>query len=587
MKLLFHPIPGMEFAYVTGRRRFAMKHLLSLIILILALAGCSAGDDSAGDQNYVSSNNSNNLNSVNNTTGGNVNIGGVQDIGLFREIIEAGDIPAPSTLTANGFFSEHYLEYPFGECDERLCLNGMIGRGRSLLSNDYMNALQVVLKSYVDPSDYERPPTDFIAVIDVSGSMYSDEKIQYAKQGLHLLVDALKADDRLSVIAYSDWASEVLTLTFADSADARDRMHAAVSSLYPTGSTNIYDGLTQAFDTARESGSEDRYARIVLLSDGVPTSGITDEDAILSLARESTSDKVQLTSIGVGYDVNYELMQDLAMAGGNFYFVEDGAALTEIFVQELDFFAFPIARDITISLNAGASFYAGDAVGFDQWIPSGTGGSAYIPAVYAASRVSSSTEDPHTRRGGGSALFVRLVAQNSARDLSGMVLTMTYTDPEDELPVTQDVLVDELAGGDGIVPVDAYYSQEVMQKSFLMLNLYLALREVCQRAVNGDYEGARELLVSAIDHASAVNDQLADEDIENDIALMDRLLLNLGYTYGDDYYCAGDNCYYDDTYYSDETVNYGCSTSQGPSGALPLLIGLVLGFVALRRRRRS
>ncbi|MBU1241151.1 hypothetical protein KJ865_15660, partial [Myxococcota bacterium] len=163
-----------------------MKTLISVFVLIFVLQSCSAGDDSSGSQNYNNSNNINNINNVNNTNnGGNVNIGGVQDIGLFREIIEAGDIPAPSTLTANGFFSEHYLEYPFGSCEERLCLNGMIGRGESLLSNDYMNALQVVMKSYVDPSDYVRPPTDFIVVIDVSGSMYTDEKLQYAKQGLH------------------------------------------------------------------------------------------------------------------------------------------------------------------------------------------------------------------------------------------------------------------------------------------------------------------------------------------------------------------------------------------------------------------
>ncbi|MBU1238739.1 VWA domain-containing protein, partial [Myxococcota bacterium] len=380
---------------------------------------------------------------------------------------------------------------------------------------------------------------------------------------------------------------ELLTLTFADGITSKDTMHAAISSLVPSGSTNIYDGLSMAFDVASQSAVDDRYARIVFLSDGVPTSGITDESAIINISREATSDRVQLTSIGVGYDVNYELMKELAMAGGNFYFLEDGPALTEIFVQELDFFAFPIAKDIHITLNAGNSFYAGDAVGFDQWIPSEGGGSAFIPAVYAASRVSSSTEDPTTRRGGGSALFVRLVSQNADRDLGGMMLTMEYTDPDENIPVYQEVSVDSLAGGDGIVPVDSYYSEEVMKKSFLMLNLFLALQEVCQRAVNYNYEGARTLLIATIDHAMAVNALLEDEDITNDIDLMNRLLNNLGYVYDDDYYCDSEDCYYDDHYYQDETVNYGCSTSGPVTGSFPLVLAFLLGLALIRKMRKQ
>lgn len=555
---------------------------LFLLLLGLVFFSCSAGgDDSAGTYNSSQ----NNLNNANN--GANVNIGGVQDIGLFREIIEAGDIPAPSTLDANGFFSEHYLEYPFGACEENLCLNGMVGRGVNLVSKDHMNALQVVMKSFDDPSEHTRPPTDFIAVIDVSGSMYTDGKLQQVKEGLHLMVNGLQSDDRLSIISYTDWASEVLPLTFADSTENTELMHSAISSLQPMGSTNIYDGLQSAFDTALLSGAEDRYARVVFLSDGLPTAGITDEAAIIGMARESVSHKVQLTSIGVGYDVNFDLMRELAMAGGNFYFVEDNSSLLDIFVQEVDFFAYPLAQDIQISLTSSSSFYAGDSVGFDQWETTSNGGSAFIPAVYAASRTSSSTEDPHSRRGGGSALFIRLVPMDDSRDLNGMVLSMAYTDPETLETVRQEIPVASLAGEDGIVPVDSFWSEDVMQKSFLMLNLYLSLKEVCQRASNYQYYEAGQLLSETIAHARQVNEVLLDDDISNDIILMDQLLLNLGY-YEDPYgYCDEGDCYYDDYYYENESVDYGCSSSGSPEGAFSLLFAFLMGLFLIKRVRQS
>jgi Ca-activated chloride channel homolog len=561
--------------------------IISSILFIFTIS--CAGDDSADYDSSNNSNNMNNVNNVNNTNnGGNVNIGGIQDIGLFREIIESGDIPAPTTLNANGFFSEHYLDYPFTECGDSLCLNGMLGRGTSILSNDYMNVLQVVIKSYVDPSDYERPPTDFIAVIDVSGSMYTDNKLQSVKEGLHLMVDKLNPEDRLALVSYSDWANELLPLSYASTTEEKNIMHDAIETMVPTGSTNIYDGLLSAFDIAGESQSQERYARIVFLSDGVPTSGITDESAIIALAQENSSDTVQLTSIGVGYDLNFDLMKELAMSGGNFYFIEDNASLLDIFVQEVDFFSFPIAKDISISLTSGSSFYAGDSVGFDDWNPTNSGGTAYFPALYAASRVSSSSEDPSARRGGGSALFVRLVATDNTGDLSGMVLSMDYTDSLTGESSSQNVSVSELAGGDGTVSVDSYYSEDVMKKSFVMLNIYLALKEVCQRAVNYDYDGARSLLMDTIDHTYYINETLQDDDLNYDLELMEQLLQNFGVEIeDDDYYCDTQDCYYDNEYSEEENVHYGCSTSGGSLPSLPIIFLLFSMIFIIKKRNKS
>ncbi len=549
-------------------RNFILNLLVVLASFLLACSG--AGDDWSGDGNE------NNV---------NVNIGGVQDIGLFRRIIEAGDIPGPSTLDPNGFFSEHYLEYPFGNCIEDLCLNGMVGRGINLVSKNHMNALQVVIKGSSDAAEQTRPPTDFIAVIDVSASMGGDEKLQSVKEGLHLMVDSLNPDDGLSLISYSGSASTVLPLTYASSAEEKNAMHEAISSLMPMGGTNIYSGLEAGFSLAEELAAEtERHSRLLFLSDGLPTEGVTDEESIIGMAQERSGPKIQVTSIGVGYDVNFELMKSLSMSGGNFYFVENNDALLEIFLEELDYFAYPLAEKVEITLNSSGSFYAGDSVGFDQWRTTEEGGAASIPAVYAASRTSSSTEDPSTRRGGGSALFIRLVPKDNNRDLSGMVLKMTYKNPKTQTQVFQEIRVDELAGTDGVVPVDSYYSEGVMQKSFLMLNLYLALKEVCQRAANEQYGDAAILLRESIKHAREVNTVLEDEDISADILLMEKLLSNLGES-GNGYCSEEGDCYYDDTYYENETVDYGCNSAGSSENAISLLFAFLLGLFLVHRSR--
>jgi len=554
-----------------------MKKLITNLMMVLfsvtIFLGCAADDGAK----------STSMNNANNTNNGNVNIGGVQDIGVFRDIVNAGGIPGPDTLDPNGFFSEHYIEYETEDCGENICLFGMLGRGMSVLSSDYMNILQVGLKAHVDPLDYERPPTDFIAVIDVSGSMYSDNKLEYVRQGLHMMIDSLEATDRLALVAYSDLAREAQPLMYLDSAENRQTLHAAVNRLVAGGSTNIYDALWLGFDLAALSAAEERYARVVFLSDGQPTAGITDPASIITLAREKANKTSQLTSIGVGSDVNYDLMKELAMAGGNFYFIENSMALPDIFVEEVDYFAFPIAENVHFTLSAGADFYIGDSVGFENFTSSVSGGEATFPAIYLASRTSENIEDPNSRRGGGSAMFVRIVPQASTLSLSGILLTMSFTDPATgETVGPQRVVISDLSDG-GMMPEGDFYSAEPMRKSYAMLNIYLGLKEVCQRSSYYDFNSARDLLVTTLEYARGVNAELIDDDLTADIELMEKLQYNIEANgYYD--YCGNGECYY----YGDDVMvsPLGCATSGSAPGTAALwFLAALAGFLFIRRRR--
>src|SRR5688572_17465112 len=135
------------------------------LISVLALAACGGGDtgalDSGGDDG-----------------GGNVSFGGAQDIGSFRAALERGEIPAPGSLDANGFFNEHYNPTPPNNCTGDLCLTPGLSITRDWLRGERQATLQIAMSTPRDPSSFERLPMDLAVVVDRSGSMAEDSRLE-------------------------------------------------------------------------------------------------------------------------------------------------------------------------------------------------------------------------------------------------------------------------------------------------------------------------------------------------------------------------------------------------------------------------
>ena len=94
-------------------RRHVLQRRLPLCLSLLAACGGGGSDSSSiGPQSGASAD----------AGVGGVSFGGQQDIGEFRGIINAGGIPGPDTLDANGFFNEHYASLSAIGCTNMLCL---------------------------------------------------------------------------------------------------------------------------------------------------------------------------------------------------------------------------------------------------------------------------------------------------------------------------------------------------------------------------------------------------------------------------------------------------------------------------------
>ncbi len=164
-----------------------------------------------------------------------------------------------------------------------------------------------------DWSEQEYAAKDIIFVLDTSGSMAEEGKMEKARAALLFGIRTLRPQDRYNVISFAGEERAMETgLVPADDA-GRKRGEAFVQALRPVGGTNINQALLTA---ERQFQPSDRPRMIVFLTDGLPTVGESDVNHILENVRNARTKGVRLFTFGVGYDVNTSLLDKLAAENG-------------------------------------------------------------------------------------------------------------------------------------------------------------------------------------------------------------------------------------------------------------------------------
>lgn len=462
--------------------------------------------------------------------GTNINLSGSQDFGPFRAELAAGRIPSPDLLDEAGFFAEHHGELPPPSCGEQVCLQTMLAVMGNLLDGSNCTMLQLGLNSPLTINPANRPPLTLAVVVDVSGSMQGD-KLAYTQQGLELLIDGLSDGDRFALISYSNNAAIVSEL--GDVQGRRAELREAVRGLVADGGTNLAEGLEVGYQSLLADYDGSRQNRVILLSDGLPTQGVTAIDTILTMSRGYNSDGLGLTTVGLGLDFNIELMRGLALqADGNFYFLENPGAVSEVFGQELSYFTVPVAFDLELELETGSAYSFGRALGSPFWRDSARGGRLEVPTLFLAHREShDDVTDDGGRRGGGSALLVEIMPEDETAEAGSTVATVNvrFRRPDGEL--VEDVIDVTYPHKPGELLREGFFDApdiSAVQKSFVMLNIFVGM----ENAVLAFYSSTADrstiaeldvLIASVEDY----NLEIEDTDIEFDLELLRQLRANL------------------------------------------------------------
>lgn len=192
-----------------------------------------------------------------------------------------------------------------------------------------------------------RHPVDLALVMDVSGSMSADGKLDQSRRAAHALVDAMGPEDQLALVTFEDQGRLLLPL----GADA-SRAHALIDTIEPGGGTNISEGLRLGLEAMSD---RDAVRKLVLVTDGQANAGITDPGRLAAMAGR---DGVTVAALGVGLGYNEVLLSRMADAGGGSYaYVYEGMDLGGLFERELASAATLVARDnhLTLTFGEGAT----------------------------------------------------------------------------------------------------------------------------------------------------------------------------------------------------------------------------------------
>ncbi len=209
--------------------------------------------------------------------------------------------------------------------------------------------LEIGIKGY-RPDHEKRPPANLVFLIDVSGSMDEPDKLPLLKAGMHLLVDQLRDDDKVSIVVYAGAAGVVLEPT---SGADKAKIDAALDRLQAGGSTAGGEGIQLAYAMAKQARVENGINRIILATDGDFNVGVTDIGQLKGMIEDSRKSGIALSTLGFGEgNYNDALMEQIADVGnGNYGYVDSLKEAKRLLVDQLDATIETIAKDVKVQIE--------------------------------------------------------------------------------------------------------------------------------------------------------------------------------------------------------------------------------------------
>lgn len=440
-------------------------------------------------------------------------IGGAQDIGYARKLIEAGKVPQFIDFSPEGLFSEHDIPTPASSCDEKLCLS--LGYGYAPTADDRSNALFVHLglSSSIRADEFHRQPLQLAVVIDKSGSMLVS--MSAMKQALRSLVRRLNADDEIVLVEFNNQANLLLPPARVGDTAA---ILAAIDQLQAEGGTNIEAGLQMGFESV--AAMEQRQGvsrRVMLFTDAMPNVGRTDSAGFRELTQRYAGRDIGLTAFGVGIQFGQDLVYHISqLRGGNSFYLESPEKIARVFDEEFEYLVTPIVYDLKVRIATPPGLKLKAVYGLPTWTPGDRDAELFVPTVFLSSNRGAIVLR-YERDGEGP-----LVLKNGDELATG---TLGFTDIDGREYSERAVLRHE--GRKDLAPGTQFYTHEGMRMAVALTNVYFGLRDGCLLLTEGKKDDALDAIARAQGVAALENVVLADEGLASEIRLLEHLARNI------------------------------------------------------------
>ncbi|HEB62090.1 MAG TPA: DUF3520 domain-containing protein, partial [Bacteroidetes bacterium] len=198
-------------------------------------------------------------------------------------------------------------------------------------------------------------PSNFVFLIDVSGSMSDQNKLPLVISSFKLLLNQLRPDDRVAIVVYAGSAGCPLEST---KVSEKQKILAALDKLQAGGSTAGGQGIKLAYKIAKDNFIKNGNNRVILATDGDFNVGISSNSGLEELISEKRKENIFLSVLGFGMG-NYksDKMEILADKGnGNHAYIDNMNEARKVFLKELTGTLYTLAKDVKVQIEFNPAF---------------------------------------------------------------------------------------------------------------------------------------------------------------------------------------------------------------------------------------
>jgi Ca-activated chloride channel family protein len=257
-----------------------------------------------------------------------------------RRFINEGTRPPKDAVRIEEMINYFPYDYPAPDGDAPVSITTRVGRAPW---NPSHQLVLIGLKARPIPTA-SLPPNNLVFLIDVSGSMDEPDKLPLVKSSFELLVNQLRPQDRVAIVAYAGNAGLVLPST---SGSNKEAILDAITRLEAGGSTAGGAGLRLAYDIATRYFMREGNNRVILATDGDFNVGVSSDAEMVRLIEDRRASGVFLSVLGFGTgNLKDSKMEQLADHGnGHYAYVDNLLEAKKVYVRELGATLRTVAKD--------------------------------------------------------------------------------------------------------------------------------------------------------------------------------------------------------------------------------------------------
>ena len=264
----------------------------------------------------------------------------------IRRFINQGEMPPKDAVRIEEMINYFNYNYPKPTGNDPVRITTEVG---ICPWNKTHRLVQIGLKAR-EIENQNLPASNFVFLIDVSGSMFGPTRLELVKSSLRLLVNNLREKDRVAIVTYCGDAQVALPST---PGNEKQKIKDALETLTAGGSTAGGAGIKEAYRIAQKNFIAQGNNRIILCTDGDFNVGASSETELENLIESKRKSGIFLTVLGYGMG-NYKdnKMQILAQKGnGNHAYIDNIQEANKVLVNEFGSTMYAVAKDVKLQVE--------------------------------------------------------------------------------------------------------------------------------------------------------------------------------------------------------------------------------------------